>query len=121
MRNPRFLHIGYYSPAPGVNVAAVDKAVESEVLDWLRYAQNCYLVWTASNTEMVCRTVSRVPGVINVFVTAVSLEDAFANLPSWAWEWLQRDRGYGTLQVYNTEPIVSPPMLPPPPLFPKIG
>jgi len=115
MRDPRFIHIGY-TMAPGIDIDAVDKAVESEVLDWLRYAPCCYLAWTASNTEMVCRAVVRVVGLASsVFVTAVSYNDAFGSLPPWAWEWLRRDRGLGPLKTYDAGVL---PILPPP-RFPK--
>jgi len=101
MRNPRFVHVGltYHNlPAFTVeHVQLVDAAINSEALDWIRYAWNCYLVWTASDCETISRKIDRLPGMSGVghLVCEFTPRGAFGSLPPWIWEWLARDRGYG--------------------------
>jgi hypothetical protein len=102
LRNPRFLHVGI-SYSAQVDVALVDQAIESEALDWLRYTWFCYVIWTASDCETVCRKILRIPGLqgSNVFVFAIDVNDGFGNVPEAIWDWLRKDRGFGELPVWH--------------------
>jgi hypothetical protein len=86
-----------------VDIAVVDRAIDSESLDWFRYSWFCYIIWTSSDAETVCRKILRIPGLESsyVFVWAIDVTDGFGSLPPVLWEWLKRDRGYGALTVWT--------------------
>jgi hypothetical protein len=102
LKPPRFLHIGLtYQPTREL-VEGLDRAVETEAFDWMRYSFHCYLVWSSSDAETICRKILRVPGMgfANVFICAIDITDGFGYLPPWAWEWIRRDRGSGPLNTW---------------------
>lgn len=115
MRPPRFLHIGIafrYLPPPLEQVQALDQAIASESFDWMRYSYSCYVVWSSSDTETICRKILRVSGMkesSSVFICEIDINSVFAFLQQWAWEWLKKDRGYGPLVTWTPEP--EPPLL----------
>jgi len=121
LRPPRFLHVGlsYSSPTKTV-LGALDDAIESEVFDWLRYSFSCYLVWSSSDPETICRKILRVPGMegASVLVCALDMTDGFGYLPPMAWEWLKQDRGSGAIHTWT--PVDQPGLPPawPTPLLP---
>jgi hypothetical protein len=105
MRNPRFVHVGItYHQLPNFSVEhiqLVDAAISSEAIDWVRYAWNCYILWTASDCETISRKIHRLPGLNEPghFVCEFSPVGAFGSLPPWIWEWIGRDRGYGAFTL----------------------
>lgn len=104
MRDPRFLHVGltYPNASPQV-VAEIQKTIDSEAFDWMRYAIQCWLIWSSSDAETICRKILRVPGMegATVFICAIDVNDGFGFLPAWAWEWIRRDRGNGPLVFWT--------------------
>jgi len=103
MREPRYVHIAF-APVPLVHQTQIDRVVESEAFDWVRYTYNCYIIWSPSDCETILRKISQIPGMhdTSIFITAMDPNDGFANLPPFVWEWLRRDRGKHTLFI--TEP-----------------
>ena len=102
MRSPRFLHVGVtYNEIKMEYIHMVDAAVASEANDWIRYAWNCYLVWTTSDCETISRKINRIPGLENVvhFVVEINVVNSFGSFPPWLWEWLARDRGVGNYEL----------------------
>jgi hypothetical protein len=105
MRNPRFVHVGLsYHHLPELNmgqISLVDAAISSEAIDWVRYAWNCYILWTPSECEIISRKISRLPGLGEPghLVCEFNVSGAFGSLPPWVWEWLGRDRGYGGYEL----------------------
>lgn len=93
-KTPHFYHIGY-TPAAEIDPAAVQKAVESIVLDWYRYTPNCYLVWADADATMIGGSMMTVPGMslAGFFVLRVDLTaEGFGFLPNWGWEWIRKNR-----------------------------
>ena len=109
MRPPRFLHVTINYSA-SVAVELIDAAIESESFDWFRYSWWCYMVWSSSDCETICRKLVRIPGLAqsNVFVIAVDPTDGFGSLPKFMWDWLEKDRGFGPLQLWRPPDIVQP-------------
>ena len=105
MRDPRFVHVGIaYHELPALtfeHINLADAAVASEALDWVRYAWNCYIIWTTSDCETISRKIARLPGLRGAghFVCELNPTGAFGGLPPWLWEWIARDRGYGALAL----------------------
>lgn len=124
MRAPRFLHIGLMYQQPTVELAeALDATIASEAFDWMRYSFFCYIVWSSSDAETICRKILRVPGMqgSTMFVTGIDTNDGFGYLPPWAWEWLKRDRGGPPLITWHPteQPGLPAPPWPTLPLLPS--
>lgn len=115
MRNPRFLHVSFGTAV--TNQESVSEVIASESFDWMFYAGNCYLVWSSSDCETILRKLQRVPGLekATMFVVAVNMEDGFGYFPNWLWHWIMRDRGFGSVSVWdpdNRRPILPAPTNP---------
>ncbi len=103
MRQPRFLHVGL-TFVPGLDIGTVDRVIESEALDWIRYSYCCYVVWTVSDAEIIVRKLRRIAGLENAFIFVVSFDfnaDGFGWLPPNFWDWLGKDRGQGSLPIWH--------------------
>jgi hypothetical protein len=114
VRPPRFLHVTV-SYTAAVSVEVLDNVIESECFDWFRYSWWCYLIWSSSDCETICRKLCRIPGIdkSNIFVVAMDLSDGFGSLPKFLWEWLQKDRGYGVAVSLWAPPDIVQPVPPP--------
>ncbi len=110
---PRFLQIGIAYGVIPVNQFSLDRAVESEALDWLRLSPGLYLVWTTSDAETICRKMLYVPGMEGAWITVLGInpQDGFGFLPPVAWQWFTKDRGVG--QIVTWTPPWTPPSLTP--------
>jgi hypothetical protein len=104
------------SCSESVDINLVNAAIDSESWDWFRYSWFCYVLWTTSDAETVCRKILRVPGLqgCSVLVCALDMGDGFGSLPSEMWDWLKKDRGFGQLEFWAPPDIVQPstPLLP---------
>src|SRR5258708_4051262 len=91
-RQKRFLHVGFSRPA------RVDVEQFSPVFDkassWIRYATNCWILYTAISPEEWTARIRKIPGMEkrNVFVAEFHYDHASGNLPEWAWEWLAQHK-----------------------------
>jgi hypothetical protein len=104
VRPPRFLHIGIGIILP--DPSPLEAVIASESFDWLRYAGNCYIAWSSSDCETICRKILRIPGLesANLFIGALDTNEGFGFLPQWCWEWLNRDRGFGQWKLWDPPP-----------------
>ena len=110
---PAYYHIAFTQLPGTIDPQAVEKAIAGMCFDWLRYAGNCYVVWTNSDASMLAGALMTVSGMrqSNFLVIRVDLAhgDGFAFLPAWAMEWLKKDRTQNPLA-----PLYLYGMLPPP-------
>ena len=120
MRNPRFLHASF-TWAAALDNDAIEAVMGSESFDWVRYASNSYLLWSSSDCEKICRKLLRVPGMNAAFmlVCAVEMHDGFGSLPQWVWDWIRKDRGSGSVELWSPNWSLPAPKVTPPPPFPK--
>jgi hypothetical protein len=97
VRDPRFLLIGLGMEP--TDQAAVDRVIDSESFDWMRYGGANYIVWSSSDVETICVKIGRLPNFsqIHILVTPMSLTEGFGSFQPWIWQWLKRDRGYGNV------------------------
>ena len=112
VRETRFVHIAF-NDAKGVDLAAVQQAIELESKDWLRYAYNCYISWTDAPLAQLAGRLLAIPGMSDnsFFIVSLAVQDSFGWLPQWAWDWLRKDR---------TDQLAYLPSPPPvPPFFPR--
>jgi hypothetical protein len=107
LRPPRFLQATVSMPL-GFDITQIDRVIDSESYDWLRYTLGAYLLWSSSDTETIVRKLLRIPGLLPttvIFISAITKNDGFGYLPPMCWDWLRRDRGYGELALWHPPQI----------------
>lgn len=91
----RYYHIGLTIP-PGVDQNAVYEQIHTKSLDWMRYAPNCYIIWSTSPSAELAGAILGVAGMSNGNFLIVDVNllqgDGFGWLPGWAWDWIKKDR-----------------------------
>ncbi len=88
----RFLHITFnFAGAPKIDELT---PAFNLALDWLRYAPNCWVVWTSSSPEQWYERLR--PYLTNndhMFISTLDLRQGYYGwLPQWAWDWLSKAR-----------------------------
>ena len=107
MTSPRFVHVTLTCPSPQEQpllTRQLDAVLASQSLDWLRYAWNCYILWTSSDLQTIVRKLRGIPGTQHhsVFASEMHIDtmpnQAAAFFPPWIWDWLTKDRGRGPIK-----------------------
>lgn len=86
------MHVGFNfedraAPSKGIQ-KVLDKA-----LDWVRYAPNCYIVYTSSDVEhWYARLREVIDEADNIFVVELNIENRQGWLPKSVWEWIKKSR-----------------------------
>jgi len=87
----QFLHIGFNFVNPP-DRKALDDAFDKG-LDWVRYADSCYIVWTSSDVE---KWYKRLKPFLklgeHLFIVGIDIENRQGWLPKWVWEWINKER-----------------------------
>jgi len=95
----RYLHIAFnFPPVWAPMQTAVQNVITANALDWLRYAANCWIVWTTENSKQWAdKFYAQVQGaregsflIVAIDISATS--DGWANFPQWIWDWIRRYR-----------------------------
>jgi len=91
----RFLHVGF-------NWSGTPKTKELEslfntALDWMRYAPNCWILWTTNNPETWAGYIKHHLGAKDeVIIAEINLAKAGDNYygweDKWIWDWIQKQR-----------------------------
>jgi len=88
----KFLHIGFDFEGRSAPTKAIQKVLD-KALDWIRYAPNCYIVYTSRDVH---HWYKRLRDVIeeddNIFVVEVNMEKRQGWLPHSVWEWIKKAR-----------------------------
>jgi len=92
-----YLQITFYFPR-SVNELVAHNQVQQVVnaSDWLRLANNCWIVWTNESPEQWYQKLAGLPllkeASILILKVDVSRNNRAGQLPDWAWEWLDKAR-----------------------------
>ncbi len=88
---PIFLHIGFaFRGRPKVGEL---EPVFGKAIDWVRYAPNCWIVYTTSSPRLwMARLRPFLSAGDQVFIVRLDLETRSGWLPKWVWEWLKTPR-----------------------------
>jgi hypothetical protein len=89
----KFLHVGFSfrggRPAPTDNI----QTVLNKALDWVRYAPNCYILYTTTDVETwYIRLRKVIHENDHIFVVELNIENRQGWLPKSVWEWIRKDR-----------------------------
>ena len=87
----RFLHIGFnFKGEP-----KMDELVPTfnQAGDWLRYAPNCWIVWTSRDTQVWYRRLKPLLGEAdNMLICKLDITERQGWLPQSTWEWINKNR-----------------------------
>jgi hypothetical protein len=87
----KFLHVAFnWSGAPKMKEL---EPTFNEFADWMRYAPNCWIVWTGlTPTEVHNELVNSITVGDRLFICEINLSDRQGWMDKWAWEWFRRTR-----------------------------
>jgi hypothetical protein len=106
----RYLHLSMVYPE-ALKLYAHNQVqhIVNQAEDWLRYADNCWIVWTGDTPEQLYKKIAAIPelGNASIFVLEVNIAtyNRAGQFPPWVWEWLNKNRG--------TSPLYGVPIPPP--------
>jgi hypothetical protein len=91
MNNAIFIHI-YVNPKKGVSLEKVEEQMNLAI-DWYRYENNSYLVYTTSNIEKwMGRLKPLVESDGRLLIFEIKIQRRNGWMPKDFWEWLKMDR-----------------------------
>ena len=97
-----FLHLGVkFLGDGGIEQALIEEKL-NKAKDWLRYAPNCWLIYTAKNAAYwgnVLTSVDSLQKGTTFFICEVNLKDRSGWLHEGAWKWIDKMRGGATDQA----------------------
>lgn len=111
----KFYHVGCnFAGLP--KTADVDGTLNKTIgADWLRYTQNCWIIWTAKNPGEILNVFApHISLADSVFIAAMDMTDRHGYLPPWCWQWIDSKMGRvpppdlgSLLLAYKPPPPVS--------------
>lgn len=87
----KFVHISFsFRGAPKIEELL---PAFNQALDWVRYAPNCWIVWTTSSTEKwFARLKPHLTDDDHMLIATLDLQDYNGWLPQWVWDWITKER-----------------------------
>lgn len=108
----RLVHITFGAGAGApIDVKAVEEALRANVVDWMHYLTNCYVVWTYVELASLTNALRGVPNMEKgyFFITAIDPESPLEGwLPPWAWDWLHKFRHHHASAPSLQQPVDFP-------------
>jgi hypothetical protein len=91
MATQRFLHVGF-TPQYGKE-DELREVFDANATDWLRYAPNCWIVYTDLSVDAWADKMKPHLGEkALLFVCKLDLSERQGLFHKWAWEWLDKER-----------------------------
>jgi hypothetical protein len=91
---PKFLHVGF-NFADGNKIAELTPVFD-KALDWVRYAPNCWMLWTTSSPEKwYQRLKPHLGSGEHVFIVELQMSNRQGWLPKKVWDWINKVRSEG--------------------------
>jgi hypothetical protein len=64
--------------------------------DWLRYASNCWIVWTGESPEQWYKKIIGISLLKNASMLVLKVDlsptNRYGQFPPWVWEWIDKQR-----------------------------
>jgi len=100
MTQARFLHLGVSisGSSGGIEKALIEERL-NKAKDWLRYAPNCWLIYTAKSPvhwANVLKSTDKIKEGTTFFICEVNLKERSGWLHEEAWKWIDKARGAAT-------------------------
>jgi hypothetical protein len=87
----QFLHIAFnWSGEPKITEL---KPVFDQAIDWIRYAPNCWIVWTSNGPDKWYERLKPHLGTSDhMFICSIDMNTRSGWLPKTTWEWITKTR-----------------------------
>ena len=86
-----YLHISFKWSRP--HDPKTLESMFNNALDWVRYAPNCWIVWTSNDAAAWYERVRHhMIKADNVFICKLDLSENNGWLPKFVWDWLNKKR-----------------------------
>jgi hypothetical protein len=86
----------YFGTTPSLEASHYIQPVINRADDWLKYADNCWIVWSAKTPDQWYAELTQIEQVkafsIFILYVDVSGSNRAGQLPPWAWEWIDKPR-----------------------------
>lgn len=98
MTSKRYTHISFHFPPPMTELEGAHRVqpIINSADDWLKYAGNCWIVWSALSPKQWFEKFETVPELSKCSILIVKLdltpENRAGQLPQWIWDWIQKSR-----------------------------
>ena len=105
----RYFHIGVSIPE-GVVAQSVQDALDARCEDWLKYAGNCFIVWTTLDAGTLAGIVLSVSGMSKGSFLVVEIDTTikgFGYISQWVLDWINKDRQ--KIHAEMALPLLKPP------------
>jgi hypothetical protein len=93
MVTPRFIHIGFnFTGEPPLKALA---ETFNRALDWMRYSQNCWIIYSNTELETWRDRIRQTPGVLpgdSFFLSEFNSQAYTGYQYDWVWQWLHKAR-----------------------------
>jgi len=114
----RYVHLSFhFSDVPPLMAAHYIQPVINESDDWLKYADNCWIVWSIRTPQDWQEKFSAISELKPCSILALEVDISKSNrsgqLPKWVWEWLDKNRSTYATSAPTLGSLI-PPVLPPP-------
>ena len=92
-----YLHLSFHFYGP-VSQQLVDKIAEAinSADDWLRYSNNCWILWTSHSPEDWYNRLILIPELKphSIFIVRVDIspQNRSGQFPRWIWDWINKSR-----------------------------
>ena len=87
----QFLHVGFKWVGPPKTAEL--KPVFSKAVDWVRYAPNCWILYTTSSARVWKERVKPHLGdEDSVLIVKLDPSERNGLLPRWVWDWFKKPR-----------------------------
>ena len=92
MTTGQFLHIAINFKSGAAKMKELEPAF-NKALDWLRYAPNCWIVWTTSDpAKWYARLKPVLDEADTFFICKIDIDTRYGWLPKSTWNWINKDR-----------------------------
>jgi hypothetical protein len=88
----KFLHVSFNFKERSSPAGSIEKVLD-KAMDWVRYAPNCYILYTRTDVQTwYARLRKLLHEKDNIFVVELNIENRQGWLPKYVWEWIKKDR-----------------------------
>ena len=92
----RFLHISFTFNEGLPKVQELEPMFNLLAPDWMRYAFNCWIVWTSRPASDFFYAIKPLIGASDsMLIVKLDMSDRNGWEPAWVWEWIDRKRQLG--------------------------
>ena len=88
----KFLHVGFNFADRQISEDKL-KILFDTAIDWVRYAPNCWILWTTSDVDTWYKYIkANIDERDNVFICELEITNRQGWLPKSIWDWIKKER-----------------------------